>query len=230
MAEKHKSKYKAPKDLEKSQKTKARKDLKDYTHDDKRGAMNPKSAGDKQTNVLRKTDKEVVDDGKYDIKYNDDDRLYKSIEDGEYDPKTAAKRLKKRQDNEEKETKDVLKDKIENLTREGKERLVREYIRRTFVKRLIEAEEDVTAEEKPEEETPAATDATATPAAPDATATPATTDTSAATAPPATSTTPPDATATSTQLILQQHRLPGQKLLQQEKQLMHQNLQKKKLK
>jgi hypothetical protein len=127
MAEKHKSKYKAPKDFEKSLKTPTRKDLKDYTHDDKDGGMNPKSAGDKQTNVLRKTDKEVVDDGKYDIKYNDDDRLYKSIEDGEYDPKTAAKRLKKRQDNEEKETKDVLKDKIENLTREGKERLVREY-------------------------------------------------------------------------------------------------------
>ena len=68
MAEKHKSKYKAPKDLEKSQKPKTRKDLKSYTHDDKKGALNPKSTGDIQTNVLRKRDKEVVDDGKLDIK------------------------------------------------------------------------------------------------------------------------------------------------------------------
>jgi hypothetical protein len=43
MAQKHKSKYKAPKDLEKSQKPKARKDLKDYTMDDKDGGLNPKS-------------------------------------------------------------------------------------------------------------------------------------------------------------------------------------------
>ena len=43
MAEKHKSKYKAPKDLEKSQKPKARKDLKDYTEEDKAGKLNPKS-------------------------------------------------------------------------------------------------------------------------------------------------------------------------------------------
>jgi hypothetical protein len=37
MAEKHKSKYKTPKDFEKSQKPHARKDVKDYTHDDKQG-------------------------------------------------------------------------------------------------------------------------------------------------------------------------------------------------
>jgi hypothetical protein len=197
MAEKHKSKYKAPKDLEKSQKPKSRKDLKDYTEDDKKGALNPKSTGDKQSNVLRKTDKEVVDNGKLDIKYNDDDRLYKSLEDGEYDPKTAAKRLKKRQDKEEKDIKDVIKDKIENLTREGKERLVREYIRRTFVKRLIEAEEDAAAE-KPEEEAPDAA-AAETPATPDAGATP---DANATTTPDATATpetgATPDASATTT--------------------------------
>ena len=116
MAQKHKSKYKTPKDFEKSQKPKARKDLKDYTEEDKKGGLNPKSTGDKQLNVLRKTDKPVQDDGKMFPKYNDDDRLYKDIEEGEYDPKTAAKRLKKRQDKEEKETADVLKDKIENLT------------------------------------------------------------------------------------------------------------------
>jgi len=166
MAEKHKSKYKAPKDLEKSQKPKTRKDLKDYTTDDKDGGLNPKSTKEKQLNVLRKTDKAVQDDGKMFPKYKDDDRLYKDIEDGDYDPKTAAKRLKKRQDAEEKDVKDVLKDKIENLTREQKERLVREYVRRKIVKVLREQEE---TEETPAPEAEAPMDA----AAPTDTAAPA---------------------------------------------------------
>jgi len=166
MAEKHKSKYKAPKDLEKSQKPKTRKDLKDYTTDDKEGGLNPKSTKEKQLNVLRKTDKAVQDDGKMFPKYKDDDRLYKDIEDGDYDPKTAAKRLKKRQDSEEKDVKDVLKDKIENLTREQKERLVREYVRRKIVKVLREQEE---TEEAPAPEAEAPMDA----AAPTDTAAPA---------------------------------------------------------
>jgi hypothetical protein len=167
MAQKHKSKYKTPKDFEKSQKPKPRKDLKDYTEDDKKGGLNPKSTGDKQLNVLRKTDKAVQDDGKMFPKYNDDDRLYKDLEDGEYDPKTAAKRLKKRQDTEEKETTDVLKDKIENLTREQKERLVREYVRRKIAKVLFEQEEPT----PPAEEEPAAPEALAPEApAPDAAA------------------------------------------------------------
>ncbi len=149
MAEKHKSKYKAPKDLEKSQKPKPRKDLKSYTHDDKKGGLNPKSTGDKQLNVLRKTDKIVQDDGKYDVKYNADDRLYDDLENGEWEPKTAAKRLKKRQDAEEKDVKDVLKDKIENLTREQKERIVREYIRKKISRILSE---QTTPEEEPVED------------------------------------------------------------------------------
>ena len=153
MAEKHKSKYKAPKDLEKSQKPKARKDLKDYTHDDKKGALNPKSTGEKQSNVLRKTDKEMVDDGKYDVKYNADQRLYKDLEDGEYDPKHAAKVFKKRQDKDETDNEKNIQDKIENLTREGKERLVREYVRRKIAKILKEAEEEKI--EAPETEVPA---------------------------------------------------------------------------
>jgi hypothetical protein len=148
MAEKHKSKYKAPKDLEKSQKPKPRKDLKDYTEDDKQGALNPKSTGEKQTNVLRKTDKEMVDTGDMYVKYNADDRLYKDLEDGEYDPKHAAKVLKKRQDKDEKDNAKNIKDKIENLTREQKEYLVREYVRRKLNKILSEQ----TAPEPPAEE------------------------------------------------------------------------------
>ena len=182
MAEKHKSKYKKPENT----KYKSRKDLKDYTTDDKSGALNPYSTKQKQSNVLRKTDKEVVDDGKYDVKYNADDRLYKDLEDGEYDAKHAAKVFKKRQDKEEKETADVLKDKVENLTREQRERLVREYVRRKIVKVILEQTEkpeDAPAEEAPAEpapapEAPAPTtpDASTPPATPtpDAAATPTT--------------------------------------------------------
>ena len=161
MAEKHKSKYKKPENT----KPTYRKDLKDYTLDDKNGGLNPKSTGDKQLNVLRKTDKEMQDDGKMYPTYSNDDRLYKDIEDGEYDPKTAAKRLKKRQDDEEKSVKDVLKDKIENLTREGKERLVREYIRRKISKILKEqATEETPTEEAPAPPAPKEAPAETTPA------------------------------------------------------------------
>jgi hypothetical protein len=195
MAEKHKSKYKKPE----NKKPTYRKDLKDYTLDDKEGKLNPRTTGDKQLNVLRKTDKEMQDDGKMYPTYANDDRLYKDIEDGDYDPKTAAKRLKKRQDDEEKQVTDVLKDKIENLTREGKERLVREYIRRKIAKVLNEQptpeappEEAPVPEapvpEAPPEEAPVpeapAPEAPADPAAPPADPAAAPTDT-AAPAPPA---------------------------------------------
>ena len=184
MADKHKSKYKAPKDLEKSQKPKPRKDIKDYTTDDKDGGMNPNSTKDKQLNVLRKTDKEMQDDGKMIPKYEADDRLYKDLEDADYDPKTAAKRLKKRQDDEEKSVEDVLKDKIENLTREQKERVIREYVRRKIARVLAEqaapaAEpiEEPAAEEVPADPmaapTPDVAPAPAPAPAPDAAAAPA---------------------------------------------------------
>lgn len=169
MAEKHKSKYKAPKDLEKSQKPKARKDLKDYTEEDKDGKMNPKSTGDKQLNVLRKTDKAVQDDGKLYPTYNADDRLYKDLEDAEYDPKTAAKRMEKREKEEEK----TIKDKINSLTVEQRERLVREYVRRKLTLRLLEqAAPETPEEEAPAEETPLA-DPTNTLTEPTPAATPA---------------------------------------------------------
>jgi hypothetical protein len=140
MAEKHKSKYKKPENT----KYKSRKDLKDYTLDDKDGKLNPKSAGEKQTNVLRKTDKPMVDDGKMDVKWNADDRLYKDLEDGEYDSKHAAKVLKKRQDDGEKMSEKNLKDKDYNLTREQKEQLVRQYVRRKIEKVLHEQTNDST--------------------------------------------------------------------------------------
>jgi hypothetical protein len=163
MAEKHKSKYKAPKDLEKSQKPKPRKDLKDYTTDDKDGGMNPKSTKEKQLNILRKTDKPTQDDGKMYPSYNADERLYKDLEDADYDPKTAAKRMEKREKEEEK----TIKDKINSLTVEQKERLVREYVRRKLTLRLLEqAATETPEEEAPAEETPLEDPAAAAPAEP----------------------------------------------------------------
>jgi hypothetical protein len=201
MAERHKSKYKTPKDFEKSQKPKLRKDLKDYTADDKKGGMNPKTTGDMQHNVLRKRDKQMQDDGKMYPTYNDDDRLYKDIEDGDYDPKTAAKRLKKRQDTEEKETADVLQDKIENLTREQHERLVREYVRRKIVKIIKEQGEPAPADapeapapEAPAPEAPAPNAPPADAPAPEAPA-PATPPPAPTPAPPAPEAPAPDAAA-----------------------------------
>ena len=200
MAQQHKSKYKTPKDFEKSQKPKLRKDLKDYTHDDKKGGSNPKSTGDIQLNVLRKRDKAMQDNGKLYPTYNDDDRLYKDIEDGNYDPKTAAKRLKKRQDAEEKETADILKDKLENLTREQRERVVREYVRKKIVK-IIREQATTPEKETPAEPTtpdPASTtpDPTAAPTTPDpATTTPTTPDPTAAPTTPDPATTTPTTTS-----------------------------------
>ena len=60
MAATHKSKYKNPKDLEKSTKPKLRKDIKDYVEEDKNGTMVPNSTGKKQTMVPRKDDKKII--------------------------------------------------------------------------------------------------------------------------------------------------------------------------
>jgi hypothetical protein len=144
--------------------------------DDKDEKMNPKSAGEKLPNLLRKTDKEVVDNGNLVPKYEADDRLYKDLENGEYDSKTALKRLAKRQDDEAKDVADVLSDKIENLTREQAERVVREYVRRK-IERVIneqiapEDEETVDPTAAPEvapDPTAAPVDPTAAPVDPTA--------------------------------------------------------------
>ena len=159
MAEKHKSKYKAPKDLEKSQKPKPRKDLKDYEcgHDDE--TMNPYSTKEPQQKVLRKKDKLVIDDVENMVpKIADKDRLYKKVEDGEYDPKKAAKVFVANQEKDTKELEDaVLEEKINRLSQENRERLVREYIRRKIAKMVSEQtapEDEAPAEEAPTPEAP----------------------------------------------------------------------------
>ena len=69
----------------------------------------------------------------------------------------------------------MIKDKIENLTREQKERLVREYVRRKIAKILIEqpVAEEPPAEEAPTEEVPTETPADPAAAAPAPTPAPA---------------------------------------------------------
>lgn len=142
-------KYKRPENT----KHVSRKDIKDYTHDAD-GNLNPYSTKQKQTNVLRKTDKEVVDDGSIFVKYNTDDRLYKDIEDADYNAKHAAKVLKKRQDAEESKSKD-----ISNLTREQRESILKHYVLEQVKKMLAEQEEPPTDEVPTDEPAESDTDA-----------------------------------------------------------------------
>jgi len=149
MAEKHKSKHKTPKDFAKSLKAETRKDMKDYTAED---APNMVPGGVKGVleNVPRKYATEVIDNIENmvpEIK----NRLYKKIEEGEYSADHARKVFKKLQiedtdgflekleridhgaitnsmvkpENEEK-----LQERLNRLSDENKERLIREYVRR----------------------------------------------------------------------------------------------------
>lgn len=197
MAEKHKSKYKKPE----NSKPTYRKDLKDYTTDDKAGALNPYSTGKRQEKVARKSDKPVQDDGNMFPKYTDKDRLYKNLENGEYDPKHAMNILRRRQDDDTDEYFDALEkidhgvttseldERISRLSKKQKDQLVREYVRRKIAKFLREQGEPATEEEP---EAPATPDA-ATPAE-----APATPDAGATTPPPAEAPATPDAAAAPT--------------------------------
>ena len=207
MAEKHKSKYKRPENAKPTR----RKDIKDYTHDDKDGKLNPYSTGKKQEKVARKTDKPYVDDSKnLTVKMTDKDRLYKKLEDGEYDPKHAMNVLRKRQEVDTDEyfdaiekidhgvTTSELKERINKLSSIQKEQLVREYVRRKIAKIIQEQPTPTdTPEEAPAvEEAPAppAPDAPAPPA-PDAAAPPAPTPEAPAPPAPAPAAPPADANA-----------------------------------
>lgn len=206
--EKHKSKYKKPE----NKKPTYRKDLKDYTEDDKKGGMNPFSTEKKQDLVSRKTDKPVVDDSENLVpKMTDKDRLYKKVEDGNYDQKHAATVLRKRQETDTKEylesledidhgvTTPELQERIKRLTPKQKDRLIREYIRRKIVQVLNEqptpeeeedpnvtpdaAPTDVPPADAAQTDVPADDAAMATDTAPAPTPTPPVAPTPAATAP-----------------------------------------------
>lgn len=149
MAEKHKSKYKAPKDEAKSQKPQVRKSIKDYVGEDAPN-MVPGGVKGVQPNVPRKYATDVIDNIENmvpEIK----DRLYKKIEDGEYSAADARKLFDKLQikDAEEflkkleridhgaitnsmvkPENQEKLQERLNRLSESNKERLIREYVRR----------------------------------------------------------------------------------------------------
>ena len=177
------SKHKSPKNA----KHQPRKDLKDYTIDKEVEGMVPDASGEPMPEVPRKDDKEVIDDVENTVpKVKDSDRIYvtKELQDG--DPKMpshALKTLVKNQEEDAKELIDTLSKKdggymtqIEKLTKEQKEKLVKEIVKRKVVKFLSEQaeEEDDNIEQPTEEPTeePVADTPEPTPA-PDAPAEPA---------------------------------------------------------
>ena len=209
MAKQHKSEYKAPKDEAKSLKAETRKDMKDYTAEDAPN-MVPGGVKGVQPNVPRKYATEVIDNIENmvpEIK----NRLYKKIEEGEYSADHARKVFEKLQiedtdgflekleridhgaitnsmvkpENEEK-----LQERVNRLSEENKERLIREYVRRKIAIMIREQVVGTTDPDTGATETPPADTATDTAAAtPPPAATPTTvntaTDTAAATPPPA---------------------------------------------
>lgn len=176
MAEKHKSKYKTPTDFEKSQKPQTRKDVKDYVGED---APNMVPGGVKGVvpNVPRKYATHVIDNVENmvpDIK----ERLYKKVEDGEYSAEHARKVFEKLQIEDtdgflekleridhgvitnsmvEPDQEEKLQERVDKLSEENKERLVREYIRRKIALMIREqAEAPEPSAETPEPATPEA--------------------------------------------------------------------------
>ena len=172
------AKYKQPT----NEKHKSRKDLKDYTMEKDVHGMVPNASGEKMPEVPRKDDKEVIDDVENMIPTTKDaDKIYvtKQMQDG--DGKMSAHALKtlvKNQEEDAKELIDTLSKKdggymtqIEKLTKEQKEKLVREIVKRKVSKFLSEqalntikteadeeaadAEKETPTETPPAEELPA---------------------------------------------------------------------------
>ena len=158
MAEKHKTKYKSPKDLEKSTKLNTRKDIKDYTGDDAHG-MVPNLSKGVQPLVVRKYATDVLDDVENMVP-KIVDHIYKKVEDGEYSPEHARKVFEKMQlagteDYIKKldridhvaitnslvkpENEETLKESISKLSEEQKEQVIRKYVRNKIAKVLRES-------------------------------------------------------------------------------------------
>lgn len=158
MAEKHKTKYKSPKDLEKSTKPNTRKDIKDYTGAEAHG-MVPNLTKGVQPAVLRKYATNVIDDVENMVP-KIVDHIYKKVEDGEYSPEHARKVFEKMQlaGTEEyikkleridhvaitnslvkPENEETLKESISKLSEEQKEQVIRKYVRNKIAKILRES-------------------------------------------------------------------------------------------
>ena len=158
MAEKHKTKYKSPKDLEKSTKLNTRKDIKDYIGDEAHG-MVPNLSKGVQPLVVRKYATDVLDDVENMVP-KIVDHIYKKVEDGEYSPEHARKVFEKMQlagteDYIKKldridhvaitnslvkpENEETLKESISKLSEEQKEQVIRKYVRNKIAKVLRES-------------------------------------------------------------------------------------------
>ena len=158
MAEKHKTKYKSPKDLEKSTKLNTRKDIKDYTGDDAHG-MVPNLSKGVQPLVVRKYATDVLDDVENMVP-KIVDHIYKKVEDGEYSPEHARKVFEKMQlagteDYIKKldridhvaitnslvkpENEETIKESISKLSADQKEQVIRKYVRNKIAKVLRES-------------------------------------------------------------------------------------------
>ena len=173
MAEKHKTKYKSPKDLEKSTKPNTRKDIKDYTGEEAHG-MVPNLSKGVQPLVVRKYATDVLDDVENMVP-KIVDHIYKKVEEGEYSPKHARKVFEKMQlaGTEEyikkleridhvaitnslvkPENEETLKESISKLSEEQKEQVIRKYVRNKIAKILREnyvfEQEDATDIDTPE--------------------------------------------------------------------------------
>ena len=170
MAEKHKTKYKEPKDMAKSQKAETRKDIKDYTSEDNYG-MVPNSTKQMQPLVARKYATEVIDDVENMVP-KITDRLYKKVEEGEYTAEHARKVFEKLQiaDTEgflkklerinhgaitnslvKPENEETIKESVSKLSESEKEQVIRKYVRNKIAKVLREnyvfEQEDVEADD-----------------------------------------------------------------------------------
>lgn len=143
MAEKHKSKYKEAKDMAKSQKIEARKDLKDYTGDEAHG-MVPELVKGPQKLVPRNINGEVIEDIENMVP-KIKERLYKKVEEGDYSPEHARKVFEKLQIEDTEGYLDAMengvydiKESVSKLSESQKEKLVRMYVRNKIAKVLQE--------------------------------------------------------------------------------------------
>ena len=179
------AKHKQPK----NEKHKSRKDLKDYTNDKEVQGMVPNASGEPMPNVDRKIKYDDILDNETmvpDVKDADNIYVTKQMEDG--DDKRPANTLKVFVKNQEEDAEELIhtlskKDggymsQIKKLTKEQKEKLVREIVKRKVTKFLSEQALSTITNEQEEEpvadtpEPPAAPEAPAEPA-PSAEPTPA---------------------------------------------------------
>ena len=153
------AKYKQPK----NEKHKSRKDLKDYTLDKDVEGMVPNASGEPMPNVDRKVEYDDILDNETmvpDVKDADNTYVTKQMEDG--DDKRPANTLKvfvKNQEEDAEELIDTLAQKdggymsqIKKLTKEQKEKLVREIVKRKVTKFLSEQALNTITNEQEEEE------------------------------------------------------------------------------